>query len=96
MAVSTELAAQLKTVLGNLREARKNDPKHGTIAGAPDCDDRCQICFNECYFDYLIDQIPRGLVGTVPDGVVEAPLLGAKFIEPSWYDQAANEGDSNG
>lgn len=59
MAISTELATELKTVLGRLRAARDNDPQHGTIAGAPECDDRCQVCFNECYFNYLVDQIPR-------------------------------------
>lgn len=59
MAISTELATELKTVLSRLRAARSNDPNHGTIAGAPECDDRCQVCFNEVYFNYLIDQIPR-------------------------------------
>lgn len=95
MAVSIELANELKAVLGRLRAARGNDPKHGTVAGAPDCDDRCQICFNEVYFDYLIDQIPRAPVGTVLDGSIlgEAisqpegdvhvtPILGVQFIAP--------------
>jgi hypothetical protein len=59
MAVSSQLAAELKTALGNLREARAKNPKHGTIADAPDCDDRCQVCFNDVYLNYLIDQIPR-------------------------------------
>jgi hypothetical protein len=70
MAISAELANELKTALGRLREARWDDPKHGTIAGAPDCDDRCQVCFNECYFDYLVDQIPR------------PPQLAVNFVAP--------------
>lgn len=70
MAISTQLADELKTVLGRLRAARHDDAKHGTIAGAPECDDRCQICFNEVYFNYLIDQIPR------------PADLAVKFVEP--------------
>lgn len=70
MAISTELASELKAVLARLRAARDNDPNHGTIAGAPECDDRCQVCFNECHFNYLIDRIPR------------PPDLAVNFIAP--------------
>lgn len=57
--VPPELAAELHDELTRLRAARAMDPKHGTRAGSPRCDDRCQICAAEVILDLLIAQIPR-------------------------------------
>lgn len=91
MAISTELAAELNAVLARLRAARAKDPKHGTLSGAPDCGEDCDICFTEHHFNYLIDQIPRGPVGTVLDGVIPGEIT----IEGSVLGEAlsAAEGD---
>lgn len=57
--VPPKLAAELNDELARLRAARAMNPKHGTRAGAPRCDDRCQICAAESLLDALISQIPR-------------------------------------
>lgn len=88
MAVSKELAGELKAVLARLREVRDASPKHGAQDGPPDCGNDCVICFTEHHFNYLIDQIPRPasilgeVLSQIESGVQVAPSLGVQFLAP--------------
>lgn len=69
--VPPKLAAELNDELSRLRAARAINPKHGTRAGSPRCDDRCQVCMAETQLDFLISQVPRS-----------TPTLGVDLVEP--------------
>lgn len=76
-----DLAAELYDELSRLRAARALDPKHGTRAGAPQCDDTCQICVAGIQLDLLIARMPRSPVPAIPeptgvalDGIIDPPI----------------------